>query len=127
MLLHDRRPKYLNLFKIKLPIAGIISIFHRLTGILLFLFIPLSLYFLQLSVKDASSFQEVTALMHYPLSRFFILLIVWSLFHHLLTGLRFLLIDMEFFLDRKLSSLSAWVVVVIEALLMFAVIVGLFL
>jgi len=124
---YDSRPKYLNLFKIKLPVTGVISIFHRLTGILLFAFIPVSLYFLQLSVKDAASFQQLSVLMLSPLSRFFILLMLWSLVHHLITGLRFLLIDMEFFLSRQSSRASAWGVVIVEALVMVTVIAGLFL
>ncbi|MDH5518105.1 MAG: succinate dehydrogenase, cytochrome b556 subunit [Gammaproteobacteria bacterium] len=127
MMQYDSRPKYLNLFKIKLPVTGVISIFHRLTGILLFAFIPVSLYFLQLSVKDAASFQQLSVLMLSPLSRFFILLMLWSLVHHLITGLRFLLIDMEFFLSRQSSRASAWGVVIVEALVMVTVIAGLFL
>ena len=123
----DSRPKYLNLFKIKLPIAGIISIFHRATGLLLFLAIPVSLYLLQLSVKDVHSFTTVTGLMLYPITRFFILLILWSFVHHLITGMRFLLIDLEFFLDKKASRSSAWGVVVIEAIIMAIIIKGLFL
>ena len=126
-MLYDNRPKYLNLLKIKLPISGIISIFHRLTGLVLFLFIPVSLYWLQLSVKDPASFQQLSSLMLHPLSRFFFLLVIWSLVHHLITGLRFLLLDMEFFLSRKSSAVSAWGVVVIEVLVMAAVIIGWFL
>ncbi|NBR30401.1 MAG: succinate dehydrogenase, cytochrome b556 subunit, partial [Betaproteobacteria bacterium] len=30
------RPKYLNLFQIKLPMPGIISIMHRVSGAVLF-------------------------------------------------------------------------------------------
>ena len=124
---YDTRPKYLNLLKIKLPIAGIISIFHRLTGILLFIAIPASLYLLRLSITDAQSFQTAVSLMLYPLSRFLILLVIWSFVHHTITGVRFLLIDMELFLDKKASRYSAWAVVGVEAIVMMIVIKGLFL
>ena len=124
---HDNRPVYLNLVKIKLPISGIISIFHRLTGVLLFLAIPVSLYLLQLSITDGTSFQYVTSLMLEPITRFFILLIVWSFVHHLFTGIRFLLIDMELFLEKESAKFSAWAVVVIEAVTMLVIIKGLFL
>lgn len=124
---YDARPKYLNLFKIKLPVAGMISIFHRMTGVLLFLAIPISLYLLRLSVTDGESFQKAVSLMLYPITRFFILLIIWSFVHHLMTGVRFLLIDMELFLDRKASRVSAWGVVIIEAIVMAIIIKGLFL
>ncbi|MCK4707457.1 MAG: succinate dehydrogenase, cytochrome b556 subunit [Gammaproteobacteria bacterium] len=124
---HDNRPKYLNLFKIKLPIAGMISIFHRLTGVLLFLAIPVSLYLLQLSITDGPSFQSVVSLMLEPISRFFILLVIWSFVHHLLTGVRFLLIDMELFLEKEAAKISAWGVVVAETVVMLVIIKGLFL
>ncbi|MDH5423842.1 MAG: succinate dehydrogenase, cytochrome b556 subunit [Gammaproteobacteria bacterium] len=123
----DSRPIYLNLIKIKLPISGIISIFHRLTGLLLFVAIPVSLYLLQLSITDLDSFNTVSALMLHPLSRFFVLLVIWSFVHHFITGMRFLLIDLEFFLHRNTSRTSAWAVVVIEAIVMLLVIKGMFL
>jgi len=121
------RPIYLNLFKIKLPISGIISIFHRLTGVLMFLAIPVSLYLLQLSVESISSYESVVSLMLYPLSRFFILLVTWSFVHHFLTGIRFLLIDIDLFLDKESVRRSAWAVVFVEFVLMAVIVVGVFL
>jgi len=121
------RPVYLNLLKIKLPISGIISIFHRLTGVLMFIAIPVSLYLLQLTVDGVSSYESVASLMLHPLSRFFILLVTWSFVHHLLTGIRFLLIDLDLFLDKSSIRYSAWTVVGLEFLIMLFIIVGLFL
>ena len=121
------RPIYLNLFKIKLPVTGIISIFHRVTGVLLFLFIPVSLYYLQLSLQGERQFEQITYLMIDPFSRFIILLFIWSFIHHLLTGIRFLLIDIDLFLEKKSARSSAWVVVVIELIIMAIIIKGLFL
>lgn len=121
------RPVYLNLFKIKLPISGIISIFHRLTGVLMFIAIPVSLYLLQLTVTGVSSYEAVVSLMLHPLSRFSILLMTWSFVHHLLTGVRFLLIDLDLFLDKPSIRYSAWAVVSLEFFIMLFIIVGLFL
>ena len=121
------RPVYLNLLKIKLPISGIISIFHRLTGVLMFIAIPVSLYLLQLSVDSESSYDSVASLMQYPLSRFFILLVIWSFVHHLLTGVRFLLIDVDLFLEKPSIRYSAWAVVITEFFIMLLIIWELFL
>lgn len=123
----DSRPKYLNLIKIKLPIAGMISIFHRVTGLLLFIVIPVSLYLLQLSITGEESYKTVTSLMLHPLSLFLILLVIWSFVHHFITGIRFLLIDIEFFLNKGASRTSAWAVVVIEAIVMMFIIKEMFL
>lgn len=123
----DSRPVYLNLYKIKLPVTGIISIFHRLSGIILFLFIPTSLYYLQQSLINQRSFELVGSLMLSPASRFLILLVIWSFVHHFITGIRFLLIDLDLFLEKKSVRRSAWAVVIIEAIIMMAIIKGLFL
>ena len=42
-----KRPKHLDLIHIRLPLAGIVSIMHRVSGAVLFLFIPLLLWLLQ--------------------------------------------------------------------------------
>jgi len=123
----SHRPIYLNLFKIKLPVAGIISIFHRVTGVLLFLFIPVSLYYLQLSIQSERLFEQVSYLMVSPFSRFIILLFIWSYVHHLLTGIRFLLIDVDLFLEKRMARSSAWSVVIVEFIIMAIIIKGLFL
>src|SRR5690349_19241661 len=46
------RPKYLNLVKIRLPLPGIKSIMHRVSGAALFLLIPFLLYVLQMSLAS---------------------------------------------------------------------------
>ena len=45
-----KQPKYLNLAEIRLPLAGFVSILHRISGAGLFLLLPLLLYLLQLSL-----------------------------------------------------------------------------
>ncbi len=41
----------LNLFSIDFPITAITSIIHRITGVLLFFFIPIALYFFKLLIE----------------------------------------------------------------------------
>lgn len=127
MAVKDARPRYLNLFKIRLPVTGIISIFHRITGFLLFLMIPVSVYLLQMSVTDISSFHSVLSFLNQPLLRFGLLLMIWSMVHHLLSGIRFLLIDFDIGVSRSQSRLTAWLVVVAEVMVMLLVLGGLFL
>ena len=49
----NRRPKYLNLFRIKLPLPGVVSFLHRVSGALLFVAIPLFLAVFQLTLDSA--------------------------------------------------------------------------
>ena len=48
----QKPPVFLNLLQIRLPIAGIMSIIHRASGMLMVLLIPLSIYLLDLSLTD---------------------------------------------------------------------------
>lgn len=124
---YTKRPRYLNLLKIKLPIAGMVSIFHRVTGVWLFIAIPFSLYWLQLSLQDKASFDQAFAYLNSPISRFFILLMIWSLVHHLFAGIRYLFIDFEIGVEKDSSRYGAWLVVVVELVVMAMILLGLFL
>ena len=48
----DQRPVFLNLLQIRLPLGGVLSILHRVSGVLLVLAIPIFVYFLQLLGGD---------------------------------------------------------------------------
>ncbi|MDR2030827.1 MAG: succinate dehydrogenase, cytochrome b556 subunit, partial [Azoarcus sp.] len=42
--IRKQRPKYLNVVRIRLPLPGIVSILHRVSGAGLFLLLPFLLY-----------------------------------------------------------------------------------
>jgi len=107
----DNRPKYLNLFKIHLPITGIASINHRLSGLILFLSIPLSLYLLQHSLSSEAGFKEAISCFSSPWVKLALVLLTWSFVHHLFAGFRFLLIDQNIGVSLSVARKSAWFVV----------------
>ena len=88
-----KRPVHLNLTKIRLPVGGVMSIIHRLTGVLMFVSIPLLIYLLDRSLISAQGFAEAVHLLHTPLGKLMLFGLMWSLMHHLLAGIRYLLID----------------------------------
>ena len=49
--MNKKRPKHLALHQIKLPLPGIVSILHRVSGLLLFIALPLLLLMLQYSLR----------------------------------------------------------------------------
>ena len=61
MLRIGNRPVYLNLIQIRLPMAGFMSILHRVSGLFLFLAIPPLLYLLDLSLASPAGFIEARA------------------------------------------------------------------
>ena len=120
----DNRPVYLNLFKIRLPTTGIVSFAHRVSGFLLFLAIPFSIYILDLSVSSADGFEHGLRLLQQPVLQLFLLLAVWALVHHFLAGIRYLLLDFDIGVDKTGSNITAWAVLIIEALVMVLYLFG---
>jgi len=120
----DNRPVYLNLIKIRLPLAGIVSFAHRISGVLLFLFLPFSVYLLDLSVQSAESFASVEQLLNQPLMLAVQILVLWSITHHFFAGIRFLLIDAEIGVEKSQARFGAWLVFIAEAIAMLLIIIG---
>lgn len=120
----DKRPVYLNLLKIRLPLPGIISFAHRITGVLLFLAIPFAVYLLDLSVQSEQSFNQAQQLMDHPFMVILQILFLWSLAHHFFAGIRFLLIDADIGVEKSQARLSSWLVLLAEAITLFAIVCG---
>jgi len=105
------RPKHLNLFQIRLPLPGVVSIMHRAFGALLFLMIPLGLYAMQLSLESSQSFEALKAVLGEPLVKLFVLGLVWAYLHHFCAGLRYLALDLDYGTDLAPARASAKAVV----------------
>jgi succinate dehydrogenase / fumarate reductase cytochrome b subunit len=103
-------PKFLNLFLIKLPPSGIVSIAHRISGVLMFVSTPVVAYLFALSLESRQGFQQVQALLASPVAIALTVLLVWSFSHHLLAGIRHLLLDVEIGVQRAQARTSAWLV-----------------
>jgi succinate dehydrogenase / fumarate reductase cytochrome b subunit len=103
-------PVYLNLFRIRFPVGAVTSIAHRISGILLFLSFPLFVYLLDLSLQGPDGFDAATAILQNGCVRFGSVVIIWSLLHHLFSGIRFLFIDIEQGVSLPQARASAWLV-----------------
>ena len=103
-------PKFLNLFLIKLPPSGIVSIAHRISGVLMFLAAPVLAYLFALSLESGQGFQQVQQWLAAPPVVALTVLLVWSLSHHLLAGIRHLLLDIEIGIERSQARVTAWLV-----------------
>ncbi|MEA3302085.1 MAG: succinate dehydrogenase, cytochrome b556 subunit [Pseudomonadota bacterium] len=111
-----KKPVFLNLLQIRLPIAGIMSIIHRASGMLMVLLIPLSVYLLDLSLADEQGFAAVGSLLQSSLVGFTLFLLLWALLHHLYSGIRYLLIDVEIGVERPVYRYTAWAVTLLAPL-----------
>ena len=117
MNLTSDRPVHLNLLKIRLPIGGIMSIIHRATGVFMFLALPVLIYLLDSSLSGAQGFADASALTHSFFGVAFVFLLMWSVMHHLLAGIRYLLIDVDMGVEKGLARQTALGVTVAGPLL----------
>ncbi len=97
---------------IRLPIAGIISIMHRVSGAVLFLLIPLLLYLFQMSLQSGMTFMEFQDIVRRPLVKLILLGLLWGYLHHLFAGLRHLFLDLHIGISLEASRLTSIIVLV---------------
>src|SRR4030067_1607198 len=90
-----KRPKNLDLLHFHLPIGGVVSILHRVTGVLLVLALPLAFMLLQESLRSPESFTQVLALLGSLPARVLLFFTTILLVHHFLAGVRHLLLDID--------------------------------
>ena len=87
------RPVNLNLLVFSFPLAAIVSITHRITGVVLFVGVAFALYALGLATSSEQGFAEAKVLVAQPLGMFILLGLIATLTFHIIAGLKHLLMD----------------------------------
>jgi succinate dehydrogenase / fumarate reductase cytochrome b subunit len=108
------RPKHLDLIHIRLPLPGIVSIMHRMSGAALFLFLPLLLYLFQLSLGSPEAYATFTGIAANPLAKLLLIALLWGFLHHFCAGIRYLLLDLDLGVDLDKARLSSQIVLVVS-------------
>jgi succinate dehydrogenase / fumarate reductase cytochrome b subunit len=106
----QKRPVFLNLLRIRQPVTAVVSILHRVSGVLLILLVPILLYFFEHSLQSEASFHEVMAMLQSIPAKVVGLFLAWALAHHLLAGVRFLLLDVDVGVAKASARRGAWLV-----------------
>lgn len=112
--LAQKRPKHLNLFQIKLPVGGVASILHRVSGFALFLLLPLLIWMLELSLASPESHEALRGILAHPLAKLVIIGLIWAFLHHFFMGIRILLIDLHIGVARQPARATAIAVLVVS-------------
>jgi succinate dehydrogenase / fumarate reductase, cytochrome b subunit len=110
------RPKNLNLFTIKFPLPAIVSILHRITGVCLFILVPIILWLFNYSLDEAG-FATIKAYAAMPLVKGLICLAFIPLCFHLVAGIRHLLVDLHIADSLARGRLSAQLTLVVASVL----------
>ena len=114
------RPEFRNIHAFKdlpsyrLPLAGIVSILHRISGALMFLLMPFIIWMFDTSISSEISFARFKSVFNQgagPLPGWFVklaaLALIWAFLHHLIAGLRHLWMDMRHAVSKEFGKSSA--------------------
>lgn len=100
-----KRPEFrnLNLFNdvrtYRLPLAGMVSILHRVSGLLMFVLLPFIIWVFDTSLSSEYSFARFAAVFDgqgvFPgwFIKLVALALIWAYLHHLAAGVRHLVLD----------------------------------
>lgn len=117
-----QRPKFLTIHEIRMPLAAIASILHRISGAGLFLMLPLLVYVLQLSLdrtpEGSAAFRELVG---NPFVKLILFGLSWAFLHHFCMGIRILLIDIHVGVEKSASHKSAVAVMAVSLALTLVV------
>ncbi|MBK7956021.1 MAG: succinate dehydrogenase, cytochrome b556 subunit [Candidatus Accumulibacter sp.] len=110
MAIKKRRPKNLDLPTIRLPLPGILSILHRVSGAAMFLLLPFLLWLFQNNLASPETFAGVKAVVGHPLAKIVLLGLIWFYMHHFCAGIRYLLLDLHKGIELEAARLSSKIV-----------------
>lgn len=114
-----QRPVYRNihitqLASYRLPLAGFVSILHRISGALMFLLLPFVIWLFDNSLTSEISFDTFTSafvagVWFVPafLVKLVVLALIWSYLHHLIAGIRYLWMDVAHAYSKEKGRSSA--------------------
>ncbi len=130
-VLKKPRPEYRNiglgqLLKYRLPLAGRVSILHRISGAILFLLLPFSLYLFEQSLTSEISFDTLKAIAAFPLVKLVVLVLSWAFLFHFCAGIRHLVMDTHHAVSKEGGRKTSIVVFIVSSLLTLAVALKLF-
>ena len=122
------KPVYINLFKIQLPISALLSISHRVSGMLIFFMVlPFSAYLFNILLASQDSFALFIESYNSSIFlRTFVLFNVLIFEYHVIAGVRHMLMDFHIVSETlSASSNSALTALVTFAAIALLTILGL--
>ena len=103
----------MNLIRYHFPIQAIVSILHRISGVILFIFIPLVLWAFSISLHSEQSFTKLMHVFDYFWVEFVIWVFMSMLAWHMCSGIKHLLMDLGYFETKISSKIASYVTIII--------------
>ena len=129
-----KRPEFRNINALtdlpsyRLPAAGIVSILHRISGVLMFLLLPFIIWLFDTSVSSEISFGRFTAAFTAGIGfvpgfliKLVTLALIWAYLHHFIAGVRHVWMDMSHAAVTKACGAASAKVVLASSVLLTVV------
>lgn len=117
-----KRPEFRNvgiadIKNYRLPPAGIISILHRISGVVLFLALPFLLALIVVAFGSPEQFAMMSECLAHPIVKIILLGLTWAVLHHACAGIRYLLMDVHVKVSKEGGRQTALSVLVVSLML----------
>lgn len=119
--------RLLDAVKYRLPLAGVVSILHRASGLVMFLLLPFVVWLFDQSISSEISYDTFTAAFVVGIGivpawgvKLVVLALIWSFLHHLVAGLRHVWMDATHSVSKAQGHSSAVFTLVLSLLLTVA-------
>jgi succinate dehydrogenase / fumarate reductase, cytochrome b subunit len=116
--------RLIDAVKYRLPLAGVVSILHRASGLLMFVLLPFLIWLFDVSLSSEISYERFTSAFTAGIGfvpGWFVKLVVWALIwaylHHFIAGIRHLWMDATHSVTKEFGRQSAVVTLVLSVLL----------
>lgn len=134
-----KRPEFRNinaftdLTTYRLPLAGWVSILHRVSGAMMFLLLPFIIWMFDKSLSSEFSYAKFTAVFKAGMFgapgwmwKLVALALIWAYLHHFIAGVRHLIMDGWHKVDKAFSKTSAVITLASSAVLTLGIALKLF-
>ena len=116
--------RLIDALQYRLPVAGVVSILHRVSGAMKFFLLPLLLYLFDHSLASESSyarlsrvFAEGTGFFSGWMLKLIVCALIWAYLHHFIAGLRHLWMDATHSVSKDFGRQSAYLTLFVSVLL----------
>ena len=115
--------------KYRLPLAGVVSILHRVSGVVMFVLLPFIIWLFDVSVTSEISYERFTAAFGAGIGfvpgwfmKLVALALIWAYLHHFIAGVRHLWMDATHSVSKQQGHNSA--VVTLAASILLTLLLG---
>ena len=109
-----KRPVNLDLRTFRFPIAAIVSILHRISGIVLFFGVGYLTYLLNMTLQSPESFDWVLNAVPTTYHGILVWIVLTMVAYHFFAGIRHLLLDFHIGDSLPVSRKSSWIVLILS-------------